>query len=85
MAADDRPILAAGEDRLDEAELAHASFERVELVVVDPARVGRVGPELVEWDVLDGKGGRRRGNRTGRSLRHRPGSARWPCIRAPAE
>ena len=51
MAADDGPILASGEDRLDEAELAQAALEGVELVLADPARVGGIGPEVVDRDL----------------------------------
>ena len=58
VAADDGPILASGEDRLDEAELAEAAGQGVELVVADPARVGRIRTELIDRDVLDGEGGR---------------------------
>ena len=60
MAADDDPILPAGQNRLDEAELAQAPFERVELVLADPPRVGRVRTEIVDGYLLDdqlGEGG----------------------------
>jgi len=50
MAADDRLILAADEHRLDEAELAEAPFEGVELVLADPAGVGRIGSQVVDRD-----------------------------------
>ena len=57
MTTDDGPVLAAREDGRDEAELAKAAFERVEFVIADPARVGRVRPEIVERDLLDDEGG----------------------------
>jgi hypothetical protein len=73
VAADDRPVLAPGQDRLDEAELAEAPLKGVELGFVDPSGVRRVGPEVVERDVLDGEAG---------GGRHRPDR---PCIVAPTE
>ena len=76
VAADDRPVLPSRQDGLDEAELAEASLERVELVIADAARVGRVRAEVVDGDVLDGDGGHGGpGHRTaplaGRSVRVR--------------
>jgi hypothetical protein len=59
VAVDDRPVLPSRQDGLDEAELAEASLERVELVIADAARVGRVRAEVVDGDVLDGDGGAR--------------------------
>jgi len=59
VAADDGPILASGQDRLDEAELAQAPFECVELVLGDPPRIGRVRTKEVDGDVLNGEGGKR--------------------------
>jgi hypothetical protein len=57
VAADHSPILATGEDRLHEAELAEAAFEGVELVLADPPRVGRVRSEIVDRDLFDGERG----------------------------
>jgi hypothetical protein len=59
VAADDRSVLTTGQDRLDEAELPHAPFERVELVLADPAGVGRIRTEIVDRDLVDGEGGER--------------------------
>jgi hypothetical protein len=62
VAADDDAVSTSREDRLYEAPRADAPFERVELVGLDAARVGRIGPESLEGDLLDGegrKGGRR--------------------------
>jgi hypothetical protein len=56
MAADDRPVLPPRQDRLDEAELAQAPLEGIELVVADPTWIGGVGPQLVDGDLLDGQG-----------------------------
>jgi len=49
----------AGQDGLDEAELAEAALERVELFLADPPRVGRIRVEVVERDEFDrqGRGG----------------------------
>jgi hypothetical protein len=55
VAADDGLILSPGEDRLDEAELTKAALQGVELVLTDPPRVGGIGTEEVERDVLDGE------------------------------
>lgn len=52
MAADDGGVLPSGKDRLDEAELAEAALERVELILGDPPRVRRVRAQAVEWDLL---------------------------------
>jgi hypothetical protein len=61
MAADDRPVLAAGQNRLDESELTHAAGQRLELVLADSARVGGVWAKLVDLDRADSNGtGRRR-------------------------
>src|SRR5664280_3663040 len=74
VAADDRPILASGEHRLDEAELAKAALQRVELVVADPPRVCGVRPEVVDRDRVDGEGGER----------GRRGHASWALLMLPA-
>jgi hypothetical protein len=55
MTADDRPVLAASQNRLNEAELAQAPRQRLELVVGDPTGVGGVGLELIDRDLLDGE------------------------------
>jgi hypothetical protein len=60
VAADDRVVLPAREDRLDEPELPEAALERVELVLADPAGVGGVRAELVDRDLLDCDRGRGR-------------------------
>jgi len=57
VSADDHAVLPAGDDGLDEAELAEAPLQGVELRVGDPAWVGWVWPELVDRDLLDGDGG----------------------------
>ena len=57
MAADDGPILASCKHRLDEAELAKASLECVELVFADPTGIGRVRTQQFELDLLDDQGG----------------------------
>jgi hypothetical protein len=44
--------------RLDEAELAQAALEGVELLLADPARVGRIRVELVDRNELDDMGAR---------------------------
>jgi hypothetical protein len=75
VAANDCPILAAREHRLDEAELAQAPFERVELVLADATRVGGVRPEEVDGDLFDGEG-RGHGNRGHGSAPFLRGSAR---------
>ena len=62
MATDDGPVLAAGEHRLDEAELADTPFEGVELFVADPSWVGGVRAEEVDGHLLDGEGGEARGD-----------------------
>ena len=56
MATDDRSVIPAGEHRLDEAELAQAPLERVELVLADPAGVGGIGVEWIDRNELDGDG-----------------------------
>jgi len=53
VAADDGPVLASGQHRLDEAELAEAALEGVELVVANPPWVGGIGAKLVDRDLLD--------------------------------
>lgn len=60
MTADDHPVLTSHEHRLDEAELAQAALEGVELVVADPPGVRRVGSEVVDQDLLDDEGGGQR-------------------------
>jgi len=67
VAADDGPILASREHRLDEAELPEAPLEGVELVLADPARVRRVWSEVVDQNVVDSEG-RERG-RCGHAVR----------------
>jgi hypothetical protein len=55
VAADDDPV-PSGEDRLDEAELAEASGEGLQLILADPAGVGGIWRESLNRDVLDGQG-----------------------------
>jgi hypothetical protein len=55
MSADDGGVLAPRHDGLDEAELADTPGESVELRVTDAPRVGRVGAEPVDRDLLDGQ------------------------------
>ncbi len=59
MAPDDGPILPSRQDRLDEAELAEAALQGVELVVRNASRVGRIGVEPIDRHLLDGEGGDR--------------------------
>ena len=59
VAADDDRVLAPGEDGLDEAPLADAAGQGLQLVLGDAPRVGGVGTELVDGDLLDGEGGPR--------------------------
>ena len=54
------------EDRLDETELAQAAFEGVELVVADPPRVGGIGTEVVDRNLIDDEG--RAGHRGGHAV-----------------
>ena len=56
MPADDGPVLAAGQNRLDEAELADAPLEGVKFLLADPAWVGGVRAEEVDGDLLDREG-----------------------------
>ena len=65
VAADDGLVLAPGEDRLDEAELAEAAGQRFELSVADPTGIGGVRSQVLDRDLLDGM--RQRGD----SHRHR--------------
>lgn len=48
MAVDDCTALAPRQHRLDEAPLAEAALTRVELVLGDPTRVGRIGPQTLD-------------------------------------
>src|SRR5450759_526312 len=57
VAADDSLILPSGEHGLDEPELAEAALQGIELVLADPARVGGIGVQRLDRDVLDGEGG----------------------------
>jgi hypothetical protein len=56
VTTDNRSVLAAGEHRLDEAELAKATLKSVELLLADPARVGGIRSELIDRNELDGDG-----------------------------
>ena len=69
VAADDGLIVAASEHRLDEPELAQAALKRVELVLADPARVGRIWVEVVDRDLINGEGGERGSGHAVRALR----------------
>jgi len=60
VAADDRSVLPASEHGLDEPELAQAPLQRVELVLADAPRVGRIWAEVVDGDLLDDERGERR-------------------------
>ena len=53
VAADDDRVLPPCEDGLDEAPLAEAAGQRLELVLADSPGVRRVGTELVDRDLLD--------------------------------
>jgi hypothetical protein len=68
VAADDGAVLTAGQDGLDEPELAEAALEGVEIVVADPARVGGIGSELVDRDLLDDEVGQGRSDHAVSSL-----------------
>ena len=57
MATDDDLIFPAGEHRLDKPELPQAPLQGVELIVADPSELGRIRPELVEGNLLDGENG----------------------------
>ena len=57
MTADDSLVLLASEDRLDEAELAEAALQGVQLLVADPSRVGGIRTEEIDRDLLDDQGG----------------------------
>ena len=74
VATDDGSILPASEDRLDEAELAQAALECVELVLADPARVGGIWTELIDRDLVDGQ--RREGGGETHALRSTTESCR---------
>jgi hypothetical protein len=53
---DDGAVISPRHHRLYEAELAEAAFEVAELLVRDPSRVGRIGMEGLERDLLNGEG-----------------------------
>jgi hypothetical protein len=53
MAADDRGVFPSSNDRVHEAKSLDAAGERLQLGVGDPSRVGRIGPQRVDRDVLD--------------------------------
>jgi hypothetical protein len=57
VATDDDLIFPAGEHRLDKPELPQAPLQGVELIVADPSELGRIRPELVEGNLLDGENG----------------------------
>jgi hypothetical protein len=59
VATNDRSVFPPSEEGLDEAELAEAPLEGVELVVADPARVRRIRPKVVDRDLFDSEGGER--------------------------
>jgi hypothetical protein len=54
VAADDDAVVSPSEHRLHQAELAQAPGQGLELILVDPARVGGVGPEAIESNFVDG-------------------------------
>ena len=60
VAADDGRILPPCQNRLDEAELAQASGEGVELGLADAPRIGRIGAKKIDRDLFDREGGERR-------------------------
>lgn len=68
------PSSRLDQDRLDEAELAQAPGERIELLFADPPRVHRVRPEVVDRDLLDGEGGDGLGHRARTTGKRRPES-----------
>ena len=47
----------SGDDRVHQPELADAAGERLKLGVADPARVRRVGAEVVDGNLLDAEFG----------------------------
>ena len=57
VAADDGAVLPPGDDGVDQAELLDAARERLQLLVRDPARVGWVGTQVADGDVLDAEFG----------------------------
>jgi len=60
MAADDGPVVLAGENRLNEAKLAQASGEGVKFGLADPPGIGRIGAKKIDRDFFDRGGGERR-------------------------
>lgn len=87
MAADDDAVLSSRQDRLDEAELVEAPGQGVELVFADPPRVGRIGPEVVDRDLLDVGGGECACHRARTSGTHRAvsGSGKVADMRGDAQ
>ena len=57
MAADHYLVIVSGDDRVHQPELLDAARERLQLLVRDPARVGRVRAKVVDRDVLDAEFG----------------------------
>ena len=57
VAADDGGVLPSRHHRLHEAELAEAALEGVELLLADAPRVGGIGTEEVDGDLLDDQRG----------------------------
>jgi len=49
VATDDCLIFPSCQNGLDEAELPQAPFERVEFLLADASRVGRIGTQLIDW------------------------------------
>jgi hypothetical protein len=56
VTSDDGLVGPSRQHRLDEAELADAALEGVQLVLADPPRVRGVGAQLVDGNLLDGEG-----------------------------
>jgi hypothetical protein len=59
VATYDGAILPARQDRLDEAELAQASGQGIELGLTDPPRIGRIRAKEIDRDLFDREGGER--------------------------
>ena len=56
MAADDGAVFFPGDDGVDEAEFPDAPGEGFQFGIGDAAGVGRVGFQVIDGDMNDGKG-----------------------------
>jgi len=59
MATDDGAVLPAGENGLNKAEPAQAARQGFELMLADAPRVGRIGAQAIDRDIIDREGGKR--------------------------